>query len=266
MDDDFLTRYYQAPPRAFSRELYERLAREENSPFDGRQLIRNALFVLASILLIVACVRASSSVVLRYDKIGDIWVDVNHNVKKSALDASMSPILIRYAAQEQVDLPQAEQAFGATIKLPIWAPQQFTPDSTIALDEDVKGGTPHDGRVYWAASGDPHKLILLFITDTRGWTMEFGRMMQIVWEPTTSTVVSGSYREVKVHGQPAVLVQGDWTWPGKPGLPDLNAPATWDSSAGYSLYWTDSDMFYELYTASRAVSPQDLIRMAESAQ
>jgi hypothetical protein len=55
-----------------------------------------------------------------------------------------------------------------------------------------------------------------------------------------------------------VLVRGDFDW-GK-------QPLEWNEQNGLSLYWTDGEVAYLLWTINPAVSPEDLIKMAESAQ
>ena len=143
MNDDFLTKYYQPAPRAFSQELYKRISRQKPSLLSGRLPVRNILFVLATIILIVACVRAST--LPRWDNIGDIWVDVSPRLNQSAI--AVSPVLFFNNNPELVTMLEAEQALDCDIKIPTWAPEHLTSDGMITLNGWFKGATPYDGRV-----------------------------------------------------------------------------------------------------------------------
>lgn len=83
------------------------------------------------------------------------------------------------------------------------------------------------------------------------------------------SVPPGSYEEVHVHGQPAVLVRGDWNWEETPWASGETSVGEyeykWDEKGVLQLFWVDGEVFYYLYTRAK-VSPEDLIRMAESAQ
>ena len=91
----------------------------------------------------------------------------------------------------------------------------------------------------------------------------------VIWLP----VAPGSYKEVQIHGQPAVLVQGDWDLQGMvyelpPGREiDTNGQvvAKWDKRRGVQLHWLDGEVMYSLYAGTN-VSAEDLIKMAESAK
>jgi hypothetical protein len=82
-------------------------------------------------------------------------------------------------------------------------------------------------------------------------------------------VAPGSYEEVQVHGQPAVLVRGDWNWEDAPWATGETSVEEyeykWDEKRAVQLYWVDGEVFYHLYTRAN-VSPEDLIKMAESAR
>jgi hypothetical protein len=83
---------------------------------------------------------------------------------------------------------------------------------------------------------------------------------------TTFPVGLGSYEEVEVNGQPAVLVHGSWEdpWNMEP-LPEGKWELKWDKTRGLQLYWVEGEVLYYLNTLAE-VSAEDLIKMAESAQ
>ncbi|HLO13531.1 MAG TPA: hypothetical protein VK206_01790, partial [Anaerolineales bacterium] len=76
-------------------------------------------------------------------------------------------------------------------------------------------------------------------------------------------VAPGSYKEVQVHGQPAVLVRGDWDLPWLTGSTEQKTEFKWDKKLALQLYWVDGEVLYQLYTRAD-VSVEDLIKMAES--
>lgn len=83
----------------------------------------------------------------------------------------------------------------------------------------------------------------------------------IVWP-----VAPGSYKEVQVHGEPAILVRGDWETPWVTEfMLEGEYEFKWDKKRALQLYWVDGEVMYRLYTRED-VSPEDLIRMAESAR
>ena len=90
-----------------------------------------------------------------------------------------------------------------------------------------------------------------------------------VWLP----VAPGSYKEIKIHGRPAILVQGDWDVGGMiyevpPGRKvDANGQieAKWDKNKGVQLHWLDGEVMYSLYGGTN-VTVEDLIKMAEPAR
>ena len=72
---------------------------------------------------------------------------------------------------------------------------------------------------------------------------------------------AGMYKEVRINGQPAVLVYGRFA-PNPPDNPQLERK--WDTSLGLQLSWNIEESVYTLETLGPYVSEEDLIRMAES--
>jgi hypothetical protein len=82
-------------------------------------------------------------------------------------------------------------------------------------------------------------------------------------------VAPGSFKETKVNGLPALLVQGDWEDPptsfwAEAENQKVSIELEWNKTKDIQLYWTDGEWFYHLIAPSD-VSSQDLVRMAESA-
>jgi hypothetical protein len=65
------------------------------------------------------------------------------------------------------------------------------------------------------------------------------------------------------------LIRGDWNWEEAPWATGETSVEKyeykWDKKRALQLYWVDGEVSYHLYTRAD-ISPEDLIRMAESAQ
>jgi hypothetical protein len=268
MNDDFLTRYYQEPSQEFTLELHNRLSRQKPSTLAGKSSFHNAILALAAIILVAACV--SRATAPRWGKVGDIWVPVQTGfAQDSYLWFTFHPQVVRsiYQIQEPAILPSAEEAWDCVLEIPTWAPEKFTTDNKITLDIRFIGATPTDGKMDWV-DPDSQKSITLILYPLSAMVNWNGNIQkEKVVDPYTSPAVPGSYQEVKVNGQAAVLIQGDWI-PANPDTPinPFSVDAKWDKHAALSLYWTANEVEYMLYTTSSGITTQDLIKMAESAR
>jgi hypothetical protein len=260
MNDDFLNQFYQPSPPAFSRALYARISSEKSSPLAGKSRFSNLVGVLACIVLIVACVRAATAP--RNTRIGSIWVDVGSKYdmglifpKTSSGSITNSGFLYKSCGQECVSLSQAEQTCDCTLQIPTWAPDRFNWDGKVNPYWVMDGG-----QISWIHPDDQSSITLLF-TPLQGWN----GTRRLSYDSYTDAAVPGSYREVKVNGQSAVLIHGLWTLPYKANysITDWTNPV-WDGQVGLSLYWVENQVEYRLLTYSNTVSVQDLIHMAES--
>jgi hypothetical protein len=269
MNDDFLTQYYQEPSRAFTLELYNRISKQKPSLLAGRMPFRNAILALVTIILIAACI--SKAVASRWNQVGDIWVPVQTGFNQDSylwfiFHTQDAPLYFKI--QEPVSFPAAEKVCDCVLEVPTWAPEKFTTDGEITLDEWFSGASPSGGRMVWIDPSDNQKSIALIFFPLSAWVDWNGNHQKIRYiGPYTSPAIPGSFQEVKVNGQPAVLVQGDWTLV-KPDTSfyQMNVEAKWDEHAALSLYWVENDVEYMLYTTSSVITKQDLIQMAESAR
>ncbi len=262
MNDDFLTRYYQAPSEEFTQELYNRISKQKPSLLTGKLSFRNAILALATIILIAACI--SKAAASKWNQVGNIWVPILTRLNQdSYLSFNFLPLgAPSYdKVQKSVNLSKAEQAWDCVLEVPSWAPGGFTTDGKITLDEWFTGARPDDGRTTWSDPSDNQKSIILIFHPLSAWVNWNGNYQkQRVVEPTTRPAVPGSFKEVEVNGQPAVLIQGDWILsnPDTPFNP-FNFDAKWDEHATLSLYWTKNEVEYRLYTTISAITSQDLI-------
>lgn len=263
MNDEFLAQYRGAPRPEFADALYERISQQPQPRFSipllNNLTFRNVEAMVALMMLVAACVYAV--VEKRWDRVGDIWVDVQRapSVMQSGLFKGPA------GDTEVANLTEAKVALVFEFAFPSWAPEGF------ALGDKMNISPLSDKTLsaYWESqNGGDHIGIFL----NYRWFWVPGVTNNPMYESvSTWTVAPGSFEEVEVQGQPAVLVHGDWNWQhhrvvvvdGEPTVQDLE----WDEQNGLSLYWTDDDdVAYLLWTYNPAVSADDLIKMAESAR
>ena len=78
-----------------------------------------------------------------------------------------------------------------------------------------------------------------------------------------SKVGLGAVKRVEINGQPAALIQGSWViefdW--RTGEPKS---AGWQTGWSIELTWISEGLLYTLLADADMVSPEELVRMAES--
>ncbi len=266
MNDDFLTQFLEEPSVEFADALYERISQEPQPHFADmmRQKItlRNSLIMLAFLFFVAACVYAVTEE--RWNKVGDIWVDVQKTRKvelmpPSELSGEPSGQPEDYGC---LTVDKARELLPFELRVPTWAPSGFTLNDKICH----VGQLSDFASLYWMGT-EKQSLISLIAQNLRGFNIstqkyEIGPAM--IWGP----VAPGSYKEVQVHRRPAVLVRGDWDLPrvmfddAPPGR-ELNVEAKWDKKRAIQLYWVDGEVLYYLYTDAN-IPAKELIKMAES--
>lgn len=264
MNDEFLTRFREEPRAEFADALYERISRESQPPFTqmlAKKLnFRNAVVAIAFLFFIAACVYAVSE--KRWNKVGNIWVEVQKTYKVDFTppsEVSEEPEPQQYAEPECVSLEEARKILRFELHVPTWAPDGFTLDDRICgIDR-----TSDFAGLYWKGA-DEYSGINIMSQNLRSFNMstqEYQVGPAVVWGP----VGPGSYEEVQVLGQPAVLVHGDWEEPFMTGRLNAKYEFKWDRKRGLQLHWLDGEVMYHLFTHAD-VSAENLIRMAESAR
>jgi hypothetical protein len=272
MNDEFFKQFYEEPRPEFAEALYERIARETQPRFAGilpqKLTFRNAVIALAFLFFIAACVYAVSE--KRWDKVGSIWVHVERTIKVKVDVPSVSgePLVIE-SSPECFRVEEAREMLRFRFKVPVWAPDGFTFSDEICSHEDLSLSFSSPYLIWEGADKNAHMILdLINLKQLNSATQKYevGSASTLMYG---MSVPPGSYEEVQVHGQPAVLVRGDWNWEEAPwasGEPYVGEyEYKWDQKRALHLYWVDGDVFYHLYTRAK-VSSEDLIRMAESAQ
>lgn len=271
MNDEFLLRYRRTPRAEFADALYERISSQPEPrfaiPMLNRLTFRNVGAMLALMLFVAACMYA---VVDRgWRKVGDIWVQVErtHKVLYVPLAEAFEGSEIAPSVYECLTVEEARNILRFDMRVPSWMPAGFTLRDEICGVDQISDYA----FLYWEGT-DKFNGISLMLANLRWYdpTMLVYKVGPAsIWGP----VAPGSYEEVRVNGQPAVLVRGNWDLTdvtseiprGRKLDPDGYLDAKWDKKLGLQLHWVDGEVIYHLYTRED-VSPEDLIRMAESAR
>jgi hypothetical protein len=261
MNDEFLTKLHRTPRAEFADTLYKRISRKTQPRFAGKLTFRTAIVVLAFLLFIAACVYVVAE--KRWNKVGGIWVEVQKTIKLD-FGPSVEATVVESPVQECLTVEEAREIVGLELSVPAWAPEGFTFDNRICgLGLDPTWDFA--GLAWIGADKDSRININL---DNLKWND--GLKDRIGPPATMAPVGPRSYKEVEIHGQPAVLVRGDWEWPwltehAAEQAVDGKLELKWDKKRALQLYWVEGEILYHLYT-SADVSVNDLIRMAESAR
>lgn len=270
MNDEFMGQLRETPAADFEYALYERISRKPAPGFatilHHRLTLRNALVALALLLFVAACVYAVTE--KRWNKVGVIYVAVQRTIKVDNPSLSGEPLVMEFQP-ECLSIEEARETLRFSFRIPAWAPDEFTFSKEVCGFEDLSASSDQ-AFLDWEGADKSTPLIL----DLRN--LEQFNIATQKYEVSSASiamfgmaVVPGSYEEVQVHGQPAVLVRGDWNWDEAPWATGETSVKkyeyNWDEKRALQLYWVDGKVFYRLYTRAN-VSPEELIKMAESAQ
>jgi hypothetical protein len=268
MNDEFMSQLREVPRTEFAGALYERISQQPQPRFPQtiatKLTFRNAAVAFMLMLLVAACVYAV--VEKRWDKVSVIYVAVQRTIKVDNPSLSGEPLVMEFQP-ECFSIEEAREILQFRFKVPDWAPDGFTFSNEICGFEEL---SPSSDSAFldWEGADKNTPMIL----DLRN-LKQFNIATQKYEVGSASTamygmsVPPGSYEEVQVHGQPAVLVRGDWNWEEAPWATGETSVGEyeykWDKKRALQLYWVDEEVFYRLYTHAK-VSPEDLIKMAES--
>jgi hypothetical protein len=266
MNDEFLTKIHRTPRAEFADALYERISEQPQArlaqTMAKRLTFRNAAIVFMLLLFIAACVYVVSE--KRWNKVGGIWVDVQKTIKLDFGPTGETTVVEPSPDYECLTVEEAREILRFDFKVPAWAPGGFAFDNKICGIDT----TSNYAGLYWVGA-DQDSGIQITLQDL-SWFNIASQKYEVGSPSTMVPVAPGSYKEVQVHGQPAVIVRGDWEWPwltehAAEQAVDGKLELKWDKQRALQLYWVAGDVLYHLYT-SADVSAEDLIRMAESAQ
>lgn len=270
MNDEFMHQFYEAPRPEFGNTLYERISREPPSRFaqiflDNRTFRRSAIAFVFLFLIAAGVYVVSAS---RWDKVGVINVAVQSTIKVDNPSVSGEPLVMEFQ-HECFSIEEAREILRFRFKVPAWAPDGFTFSNEICGFEDLSPSS--DSAFLDWESADKNTPLHLSLYNLKWFNIatqkyEVGPASTAMYG---MSVPPGSYEEVQVHGQPAVLVRGDWNWEDAPWATGETSVGEyeykWDKKRALQLYWVDGEVFYYLYTRAD-IPAEDLIRMAESAR
>ncbi len=227
MDDKFL--YRNRPPvrPGFGENLYAHLAgmAPKNKTLTKQPLTFALKLMHASIVVFLLIVTFSEPVR------AEVWNLIQRIAGFEIIDSAPdfnSPNAEIYSFTPQ-PLPSAITGLPFTFSMPAYVPENFVFSNDVAIAHSKLWVSMN-----WIGAGG--KINLLVQQD---------------WEITIPAGVD-STKEIKINGQPAILIQGRW---------DENRK--WDNTTkNLQLYWRKDGIIYSL--SSGAVSEDELIKMAES--
>lgn len=262
MNDEFLLRYRRTPRPEFADALYERISSQPQPrlaiPMLNRLTFRNVGAMLALMLFVAACVYVATG--QGWHKVAGMWVNVQRTYKVDFSPISSTIEETEIQPPECFTVEEAKEILRFEFHVPDWAPDGFTFGARMCGIDRISDYA----SLYWNGP-DKYTGISIYLTNLRWYdpTMLVYKVGPAsVWGP----VAPGSYKEVQVNGQPAILVRGDWETPwATEFMLEGEHEFKWDKKRAVQLYWVDGEVMYHLYTRAK-VSPEDLIRMAESAR
>jgi hypothetical protein len=262
MNDEFMHQDYETPRAEFADALYEHISRQSQPRFAQimvqRLTLRNSVIAIALLFLVAACVYVVTE--KRWHKVGGFWVDVQRTL---TIEAGPPEIISEAELGiECLTVEEAQEVMRFDFQVPTWAPDGFTFDNKICgIELDT---TWEFASLYWQGA-DKHSDIHIMLKNLRWFNMA-SQEYEVGAASILSPVSPGSYEEVEVNGQPAILVHGSWEDPWNMGPPPEGTwELKWDKRRGLQLYWVEGEVLYYLNTLAD-VSAEDLIRIAESTQ
>lgn len=246
MNDDFIYRALPKVRREFAQSLYARISADAPTITRPKMAARirdsrwlHFAIIILGVLLLVAW--SQVRLWIRYVPIGDLWL-VEFSLTQPATGVqTMEPI------PTPGQLPTAIMDGRVVILVPgfgyvspDWIPEGFSatkiPGSGYSYEETIG---------MW--SNDAQETIRLFVVPQTGGARPYAP--------------PGMYKEVRVNGQPAILVFGRLA---PNSSENLQAQRKWDETLGLQLTWSLEDSIYTLDALASKVAEHDLIRMAES--
>lgn len=272
-----LEAYFQrgAPQAAFTANLRQRLLTEAGKV---RALPRRSIsfpdrigllpiwrYIVTAVLAIALC-------------IGFILA-VSPSARAVAQHLLQQIVIFKFEETDQLTIPavdgfrlvdisqeEAQTALSFPIKLPTWLPEGFP------MEPKFQGPDPNDPDspdnlsamlAYWEGPmGTIHLTMYPYTEEIRKH-----------YEVKPEKVGKNSVREVTVHGESAVLLNGLWSSKIYKNVPyesdDPPETLTWNPEGGGSILWVHEEYFYILFwgahrDAEAFLTPEQAVRIAES--
>lgn len=206
-----------------------------------KPLAHLSLALAALFLVLTIIIAASPDVRAQVGKVFKRIAGISFMQTDRLPDAEVPALVLN---GEMVSLEQARKMVPYVLELPSWVPEGF------AFEKDVRviprGDLTSKSLGTWSVpvalvwrNGQGHAIVLSEQL-SRGWgTIQIG---------------PNSAEEIKINGQPAVLIHGMWDGRTK----------EWSHTSMLQLTWRREGVGYRLSSSDRWVSVNDLIRIAES--
>jgi len=235
MNDDFLNEIREPPHPEFARSLYEKLSRESRSTMSTSRHAQRMRFVTRAF---AAVVLALGLTILVFPGARVALAQFIQNIAGfhyRETEQISPPIEGTPIRPDKITLSEARALMPQLVfGLPSWSPPGYV------LQEQVN---------YYANS-----ITLDWISENTGdhiWLF-IGYAGKLDSDPLP--VGPGGAQEILIGSAPAVLEQGSWD----------EVTGAWNSEQGIALRWKRDDTYYFLFTDSKDVNADALIRMAES--
>lgn len=231
MNDDFLTKIREEPDENFSRQLADKLSRQQPMPVNnwGRYVLSGALAVILLVvaLSIVPAVRAKMEETWR--KVGNIGLLISQEFPNSRGAKIVNPI--------QTSLDEARNLLPFNFELPGWIPEAYTLEDKVQLYVgEEKQPFSNEITLRWSDDDMTTAHLTLTISDR-----------QKNWLVGTKSVLEVDLKD----GLIAALIRGGWD----------RQQQDWNEEMDiYTLLWSDGDLSYELLGSDTDL----LIRVARS--
>jgi hypothetical protein len=236
MNDDFISKALPKVNKDFAESLYARIsahAHEDahHSVHPARRISRRlqVALILFGVLVLVAW--SQTRLWIRYVPIGELWL-IEFSLTQPGLDVqAVEPI---YSGPPSYFGPDEGYL------VPDWIPAGFAPTQ-------IPGpGYSYENSIgMWSKGAE--ETIRLFAVPKAGGARPYAP--------------PGMYKEVKVNGQPAILIYGRLA-PNSSANPQEQRK--WNRMLGLQLSWSLGEGVFTLETLGPYVTEEDLIQMAES--
>ena len=261
MNDKFLTLFRESPRPTFAHTLYDRISKEPEKVDLRTRLAssltwRNALILLSIAILVAACAYVITAP--KWIEVGDdLWVQEKNSTNELLVGAEPPST---FFALPLLSIEDAKAQSGFEFKVPAWVPSDFILEGASLFNKSDFGFDRIN--IFWSQDnsvGEPRKLAFQAY-NTKTWIMDDFRYV-----PFGMYVGDKSAKLTEINGIPAILIYGDWDFQKHPETSSSgNEELAWNKDAALQLLWREGEVVYRIYTVDPSLSPDDLVRMAES--
>ncbi len=274
MNDDFLSRFRQAPRPEFAETLYAKLNWKVQSrqQFDRSRVVKRLTFSLAVLggvfvltMAVSPTVRAAVGDIIAKIIVRGTIVLVSEETPAPAEEYESYSLIWTSATPEEIS---TRYSFYA--KLPTWLPSGYTLQQQAALYYmSISDESPFSSLFEWKdRAGESIQLQVIKGSCPNGPSQDPASGCTL--ESFISVRPASEPEVISMDGQPAILYRGI------AGLADLSGStrkwnpsrgkSSGDVTKGRSLIWEKDERTFFLAVESAAITREDVIRLAKSIQ